>query len=121
MATPLLLVVVVVETADLLFALDSIPAIFAVTLDPFIVYTSNVFAVLGLRAMYFFLEGALARFRYLRAGISVVLMFVGMKMLLLHFFRIPILLTLGIISVTIAGAVFASVRRSGDPQAGHSK
>ena len=121
MATPLLLVVVVVETTDLLFALDSIPAIFAVTLDPFIVYTSNVFAVLGLRAMYFFLEGALARFRYLRAGISVVLMFVGMKMLLLHFFRIPILLTLGIISVTIAGAIFASVRRSGDPQAGHSK
>src|SRR5947207_5519311 len=82
MATPLLIVLLVVESTDLIFALDSIPAIFAVTNDPFIVYTSNVFAILGLRSLYFLLAGVIGKFRYLKLGLSLVLAFVGLKMLL---------------------------------------
>ena len=81
MATPLFVVLVLVETTDLIFAVDSIPAIFAVTQDPFIVYTSNVFAILGLRSLYFLLAGVIHRFHYLKLGLSAVLVFVGVKML----------------------------------------
>jgi tellurite resistance protein TerC len=109
-ATPLLLVLLLVETTDVLFAVDSIPAVFAVTLDPFIVYTSNVFAILGLRALYFVLAGAVRRFRYLRPGLAVVLMFVGVKMLMVRFYQMPILVSLGVICLILFVAVFASLR-----------
>ena len=109
-ATPLIIVLIVIETTDLVFALDSIPAIFAVTIDPFIVYTSNVFAILGLRALYFLLAGAMGEFRYLKAGLSLVLGFVGVKMLLpiIHV-EIPIVISLSVIVVILAVAIVASV------------
>lgn len=110
LATPLLLVLLLVETTDVLFAVDSIPAVFSVTLDPFIVYTSNIFAILGLRALYFVLAGAIRKFRYLRPGLSLVLVFVGIKMLAAEFYKIPILLSLGIISSILLIAVLASLR-----------
>ena len=108
-ATPLFLVLLLVETTDVLFAVDSIPAVFAVTLDPFIVYTSNVFAILGLRALYFVLAGAILKFRYLRPGLSLVLIFVGVKMLAAHFYKPPIGLSLAIICAILASAVGASL------------
>jgi tellurite resistance protein TerC len=111
MATPLLMVLLVVETTDVVFATDSIPAIFAVTIDPFIVYTSNIFAILGLRALYFVLAGAIRRFRYLRPGLSLVLIFVGVKMLAADFYKIPIHISLGIISVILLAAILASLHR----------
>jgi tellurite resistance protein TerC len=118
LATPLLLVLLLVETTDVLFAVDSIPAIFAVTLDPFIVYTSNVFAILGLRALYFVLAGAIRKFRYLRPGLAVVLMFVGVKMLVAHRYPVPILVSLGVICGILAVAILASLRAErGSPQA----
>src|SRR5512134_3369613 len=89
-ATLMMLVLIVVETTDVIFAVDSIPAIFAVTQDPFIVYTSNVFAILGLRALYFMLAGILEMFTYLKVGLSFVLCFVGTKMLLIDVYKIPI-------------------------------
>jgi tellurite resistance protein TerC len=95
----------------LVFALDSIPAIFAVTMDPFVVFTSNVFAILGLRSLYFLLAGVIERFRYLKVGLSVVLVFVGAKMLLLDLYKVPIGLSLGIIVGILAAAVLASLRR----------
>jgi tellurite resistance protein TerC len=107
-ATPLLLVLVAIETTDLVFAVDSIPAIFAVTKDPFIVYTSNIFAILGLRALYFALAGMMGKFHYLKVGLSLVLVFVGVKMLLAGFYTIPILASLGVIVALLAGAVVAS-------------
>jgi tellurite resistance protein TerC len=110
LATPLLLVLLLVETTDVLFAVDSIPAIFAVTLDPFIVYTSNVFAILGLRALYFVLAGAVRRFRYLRPGLAVVLMFVGVKMLIVRFYQMPTLVSLGVICLILFVAIFSSLR-----------
>src|SRR5216684_6787798 len=100
-ATPLFLVLLVVETTDLAFALDSIPAVFGVTRDPFIVYTSNVFAVLGLRAFYFLLAGVLPYFRYLSAGLSLVLMFVGVKMLSERWVHIPTGASLGIVGAVL--------------------
>jgi tellurite resistance protein TerC len=103
-------VLVLVETTDLIFAVDSIPAIFAVTDDPFIVYSSNVFAILGLRALYFLLAGVIHRFRYLKAGVSVVLVFVGVKMLVADVYPIPIGLSLSIIVGVLAVAVAASFR-----------
>jgi tellurite resistance protein TerC len=110
-ATPLLLVLLLVETTDVLFAVDSIPAIFAVTLDPFIVYTSNVCAILGLRALYFVLAGAIPRFRYLRAGLAVVLTFVGVKMLIVFFdVKIPVGFSLGVICLVLLVAILASLR-----------
>jgi len=109
-ATPLFLVLLMVETTDIVFALDSIPAIFAVTRDPFIVYTSNVFAILGLRAMYFLLAGAMAKFRYLRIGLSLVLMFVGIKMLVVQFYKIPILASLLVICAILSIAILISLR-----------
>jgi tellurite resistance protein TerC len=110
MATPLMIVLIVIETTDLVFALDSIPAIFAVTTDPFIVYTSNVFAILGLRALYFLLAGAMGEFRYLKTGLSLVLGFVGVKMIIAAFdIKIPILLSLGVIALILVGSIVASV------------
>ncbi len=116
LATPLFLVLVMVETADIVFALDSIPAIFAVTQDPFIVYTSNVLAVLGLRSMYLLLAGTMARFRYLRAGVSLVLVFVGVKMLLARFTKLPIWVVLSTISAILAVAGWASQRGQRKPK-----
>lgn len=109
-ATPLFLALLMVETTDVLFALDSIPAAFAVTQDPFIVYSSNVLAVLGLRALYFLLARAIVRFRYLHVGISVVLLFVGTKMLLAAFYRVPLALSLAAICLILVAAIVASWR-----------
>jgi tellurite resistance protein TerC len=116
LATPLLLVLLLVEWSDLVFAIDSIPAIFAVTRDPFLVYSSNVFAILGLRALYFVLAGMLDKFVYLKPGISFILVFVGLKMLLSGWFHIPIMLSLGVIVATLALAVVLSLRRSAREQ-----
>lgn len=96
-ATPLLLVLILVELSDVIFAVDSIPAIFAVTTDPFIVLTSNLFAILGLRAMYFLLAGAAERFSMLKYGLSVILVFIGIKMLIVDFYHIPIAISLGVV------------------------
>jgi tellurite resistance protein TerC len=108
-ATPLLLVLVLVEFTDLMFAIDSIPAIFAVTTDPFIVFTSNIFAILGLRSMYFLLAAVVHRFHLLKYGLAVILVFVGTKMLLEHFLHVPILLSLGVIVGVLAGTIAASL------------
>ncbi|WP_322512705.1 TerC family protein [Chloroflexus sp.] len=120
MATPLLLVLVMVETTDLIFAIDSIPAIFAVTQDPFIVYTSNVCAILGLRALYFVLAGVVHLFHYLKLGLSVVLAFVGVKMLLPDLsmaivgvsWKIPTGVSLGVVATIIAVSIVASLVRA---------
>lgn len=108
-ATPLFLVLVLVESTDLVFAVDSIPAIFAVTSDPFIVYTSNVFAILGLRSLYFVLAGVMDKFRYLKLGLSAVLVFVGIKMLLIDLFKIPSLVSLAVIVVLLTVSIVASL------------
>jgi tellurite resistance protein TerC len=110
-ATPLLIVLVVVETTDLVFALDSIPAIFSITLDPFIVYTSNVFAMLGLRSLYFLLAGAMQRFRYLNYGLAAVLVLAGVKMLIADVYHLPIALSLGLIAFFLSAAIVASLLR----------
>ena len=110
-ATPLLVVLIVVETSDLLFAVDSIPAILSITRDAFIVYTSNVFAILGLRSMYFALAGMMEMFRYLHYGLSVVLMFVGGKMLLSHYYEIPTVIALGVVAGILLLSVGASLAR----------
>ena len=112
MATPLFLVLLIVESTDLVFAVDSIPAIFAVTEDPFIVYTSNVFAILGLRSLYFLLAGVVDKFHYLKLGLSVVLVFVGIKMVMIDFYKIPVGLSLGLIATILAASVIASLVRS---------
>jgi tellurite resistance protein TerC len=111
LATPLFLVLVLVEVTDLIFAVDSIPAVFAVTNDPFIVFTSNVFAILGLRSLYFVLADFVQRFHYLKPALALVLGFVGVKMLLMGWVKVPIWLSLGFICCTLAGAVLLSVRR----------
>jgi TerC family integral membrane protein len=108
-ATPLFVVLLVVETTDLLFAVDSIPAILAITRDAFIVYTSNVFAILGLRSMYFALAGMMEMFRYLHYGLSLVLVFVGAKMLLSHYFEIPTVIALSAVAGVLAVSVIASM------------
>jgi len=108
-ATPLLVVLVVVETTDVLFAVDSIPAILAITLNAFIVYTSNVFAIMGLRSMYFALAGMMETFRFLHYGLSLVLVFVGGKMLLSHYYQLPTEYALGTVAVILLGSVLASV------------
>jgi len=108
--TLLLLVLMVVEVTDLVFAVDSIPAIFAVTTNTFIVYTSNVFAILGLRSMYFLLAGVVDKFRYLRVGLAIVLTFIGLKMLVSAFgFIIPIKISLGFVALVLIGSVVASL------------
>ena len=108
-ATPLFLVLLVIETTDLAFAVDSIPAIFVITQDPFIVYTSNVFAILGLRAFYFLLAGMMPYFRYLSAGLSLMLVFVGVKMLIEPWVHISILLSLGVVGLVLGVAIVASI------------
>lgn len=112
-ATPLLLVLVCVEVSDLVFAVDSIPAIFAVTLDPFIVYTSNVFAIMGLRSLYFVLAGMANKFVYLKTGLGVVLAFVGVKMLLAHTpYKIDTLVALGVVAAILTVSILASLWRT---------
>ncbi len=112
MLTPLAIVLVIVETTDLIFAIDSIPAIFAITRDPFIVYTSNVFAILGLRALYFLLAGVVQQFVYLKVGLSAILVWVGAKMLLTDVYKVPTLVSLGVVAVVLAAAMAASFARS---------
>ena len=107
--TPLLLVVILVEVSDLLFAIDSIPAIFAITSDTFVVYTSTVFAILGLRSMFFLLAAIVDRFVYLKYGLAVVLTFIGVKMLLIDLYKIPIAVSLGVIAALIGGSIAASL------------
>ena len=108
-ATPLFLVLLVVESMDVVFAVDSVPAIFAVTSDPFLVYTSNVFAILGLRSLYFLLAGVMDRFVYLKLGLSVILVFVGLKMALVQFVKIPVGLSLGVIGLVLLVSVAVSL------------
>jgi TerC family integral membrane protein len=112
LATPLLLVLLVVEWSDLVFAIDSIPAIFAVTRDPFLVYSSNVFAILGLRALFFVLAGMLDRFVYLKTGVAFILVFVGLKMLVSAWFHLPVVISLAVIVMTLAVSVILSLRHS---------
>jgi tellurite resistance protein TerC len=109
MATPLLMVLVVVETTDLIFAVDSIPAVLAITQDRLIIYTSNILAVMGLRALYFALKGVMDLFHNLHYGLSAVLVFVGAKMLIAHFYKIPIGIALGVVAGIIALSVIASL------------
>jgi tellurite resistance protein TerC len=111
LVTPLLLVLLVVETTDLIFAVDSIPAIFAVTRDPFLVYTSNIFAILGLRSLYFVFANVMGRFSYLKLGLAVVLSYVGVKMVLADIYHIPAALSLAVIAMILATAVAASIVR----------
>lgn len=116
-ATPLLAVLVIVETTDILFAVDSIPAIFAVTREPFLVFTSNAFAILGLRALYFMLAGMIKRFAYLKFGLSVVLVFVGVKMTISELFKVPTWASLAFIAVVLTVSIVASlVRTAAEPQ-----
>ena len=110
LATPLLAVLVLIETSDIIFAVDSIPAIFAVTDDPFLVFTSNAFAILGLRALYFMLAGMIARFVYLKVGLAAVLVFVGAKMLLVDVVKIPIWASLLVITAMIGASILVSLR-----------
>src|SRR3712207_3721338 len=113
-ATPLFVVLVLVETTDIVFAVDSIPAIFAVTQEPFLVFTSNAFAILGLRAMYFLLADLMHRFVHLKAGLAAILVFVGVKMLLLDVYKVPTSLSLAVIALSITVAVVASLRATRD-------
>ena len=111
-ATPLLAVLVAVEATDLVFAVDSIPAVFAVTKDPFIVYTSNIFAILGLRAMYFLLAGVMDKFRYLKVGLATVLVFVGVKMTVADLYKIPVGVSLSVVGAILAAAIASSLLAS---------
>jgi len=112
LATPLLPVLLVVEVTDLIFAVDSIPAIFAVTTDAFLVYTSNIFAILGLRSMYFLLSGIVHRFVYLQYGLAVILVFVGLKMIAADFVHVPTPVSLGVIVLALGVSIAASLARS---------
>ena len=116
--TPLFLALVMVEFMDLVFALDSIPAIFAVTEEPFLVFASNALAILGLRSMYFLVAGLMDKFKYLKEGLSVILLWVGSKMIISHaLFKIPTWISLIVIALTIAIAIYASVQANKKPQA----
>ncbi len=109
LATPLLLVLVVVECTDVIFAIDSVPAIFAITHDPFIIFSSNIFAILGLRALYFVLAGVMGRLRYLKVGLGLILTFVGIKMVIEKLYKFPIGASLAIIGTILALSVIASL------------
>ncbi len=111
-ATPLFIVLLAVETTDIIFAIDSIPAILGITTDIFIVYTSNIFAVLGLRSLYFVLSGMLNIFYYLHYGLAVILVFIGLKMLFSGLIHLPILITLGIISLILITSILLSLIRN---------
>ena len=115
-ATPLFLALLVVEATDVVFAVDSIPAIFAITRDPFLVFTSNIFAILGLRSLYFLLAGVIERFRYLKPALALVLLFVGAKMLLAEVWKVPVGLSLGVIAAILGGAVLLSLARPPRPR-----
>jgi tellurite resistance protein TerC len=110
LATPLFAVLILIESTDVVFAVDSVPAILAISREPFIVFTSNAFAILGLRALYFCLAGMRGRFRYLNVGLAVILAFVGIKMLIAEWYHFPTYASLIVIVVTLAIAVWASVR-----------
>ncbi|HEX7242474.1 MAG TPA: TerC family protein [Longimicrobiaceae bacterium] len=120
-ATPLFLVLLLVEFTDLVFAVDSIPAIFAITSDPFIVYTSNIMAILGLRSMYFLLAGIVHRFVYLKYGLAAVLVFVGAKMMLVDLYKVPTAVSLGVIATLIGGSVALSLLWPPKRQAGSAE
>jgi tellurite resistance protein TerC len=117
LASPLFVVLLILETTDLVFAVDSVPAVLAITRDPFVVFTSNVFAILGLRSMFFALEGTMKKFHYLHYGLSAVLIFVGVKMLLAAFYKIPtwmsLLLIVGILSVSIIASLRSQNQKKG--------
>ena len=119
LATPLLLALLMVEATDFMFTLDSIPAVFGVTRDPFIAYSSNILAMLGLRSLYFVLTGAMAKLRYLHAGLSVLLIFLGSKIAVSNFFELPVAYSLLVISVILGVATFASLRAQSSPYAPH--
>jgi tellurite resistance protein TerC len=128
LATPLFVVLLIVESTDVVFAVDSIPAIFAITPDPFIVYTSNVFAILGLRSLYFLLAGVMGMFRYLKPALGIVLAFVGVKMLLSEIYKIPTGISLAVIAIILGVAVVTSIlasrsdrKRSSAPQSSESR
>ena len=108
-ATPLFIVLLSIETMDVMFAVDSVPAVFGITLDPFIVYTSNIFAILGLRALFFAIAGLFYMFHYLVYGLCIVLAFVGVKMLLIDVYHIPTLVSLGVVFGLIAGSILSSI------------
>ena len=110
-ATPLLVVLVAVEFADLVFAFDSIPAIFAVTTDPFIIYTSNIFAILGLRTLYFAIASIMHKFHYLKIGLSLILIFIGFKMLIIDLYKIPIVFSLSIIALILVASIVYSLAK----------
>jgi len=112
-ATPLLMVIALIALTDVIFAVDSIPAIFAITTDPFIVLTSNVFAILGLRAMYFLLAAVAAKFHLLNYGLAVILVFIGSKMCLIDFYKIPVGISLGVVVVILAVTMLLSLRKPG--------
>ena len=116
MATPLLLVLVVIEGTDVVFAVDSIPAIFAITTDPFIVYTSNIFAILGLRNLYFVVAGFMEKFHYLKVGLAFVLLFVGVKMMIADFYKIPIIASLAVVAGLLAVSVLISILKPPPPE-----
>jgi len=116
LATPLLLVILIVEWSDLVFAIDSIPAIFAITRDPFIVYSSNVFAILGLRALYFVLASAMDRFVYLKPAVAAILVFVGLKMVSAAWIRVSTEISLGVVIGLLALGVLISLRKTREPQ-----
>ena len=117
-ATPLFLVLVVIEVTDLLFAVDSVPAVLAVSKDVYVVYTSNIMAILGLRALYFVLSGMMNRFHHLGMGLSLILIFIGVKMALVHFFKIPSLVSLAVIVIVLGGSIIISLLRPPDGAAG---
>ncbi len=114
-ATPLALVLIVIETTDLAFAIDSIPAIIGITRDPFIVFSSNIFAILGLRALYFVLAGIMDKFRYLSVGLGLTLVFIAAKMLIHGWVHVPVSISLGVIGSLIGGSMVVSVLRAPDP------
>jgi tellurite resistance protein TerC len=107
--TPLFLVLILIEIGDLIFAVDSIPAVFAVTSDPFIIFTSNIFALLGLRSLYFLLANIANRFRFLKYGLAIILTFIGGKMLMMHWYKIPPLLALSIVAMILLTSVILSI------------
>jgi len=117
MVTPLFIVLLVVETTDLAFAVDSIPAVLAITQDSFVVFTSNIFAILGLRALYFAVAGVMQLFRFLSTGLAVILIFIGVKMLISRWVEIPIGLSLGVIGAVLAASVLASLLIPERPEA----
>jgi tellurite resistance protein TerC len=111
-ATPLFVALIVIEVMDMLFALDSVPAILAITSDPFLVFSSNIFAILGLRSMYFFLANMLERFSYLEYSLIAILTFVGIKMLIVHFYKFPEWVSLGFIAISLLAGIIVSIRKS---------